>query len=86
MTTWRISVFSTETDELLAEHEMRQPDRNAVRAEWHLPPRVPIMELLIDETHLPFVNALLDSPLQLEEGQEAYLGETADYEGETVDE
>jgi hypothetical protein len=80
-----VSVFNTSTEQLLTEHHARSPDRGEVRMEWGLPAGSPIGELLITAERLPFVNRLLEAPLELREGEEAYLGEFAEYDGEVVD-
>jgi hypothetical protein len=77
-------VFDSATDALLTEYPARTPDRARVRSEWGLLPGAAIGELLVTPERTPFVNALLDEPLVLAEGQEAYLGETAEYDGEIV--
>lgn len=82
---WIVSVYDVTTEQLIAEHDLRPPERADVRKKWSLPPRSPIGELLVTADKLPFINALLDTPLILQDGQEAYLGEFAEYDGETVD-
>lgn len=78
-------MFSTKTDELLVQHQARAPVRALVREEWGLPIGSPIGQLLVTSERLPFVNRLLEIPLVLREGEEAYLGEVAEYDGEVVD-
>jgi hypothetical protein len=81
-----LSVFDSESEELLYEIPVPGVDPVAVRRLWGTPGSAPIGSLALTDVELPFVNAHLDPPFLLREGEAAFLELVQDYPGETITE
>jgi len=86
MASWQLSVFDSKSDELLYEIPVPDVDPAAVRRLWGTPEGAPIGSMPITGDELPFLNAHLDPPFMIRDGEEAFLELVQDYPGETITE
>ena len=82
-----MTVFDSETDQLIEAFDVHGIDLRQVSAIWEFPPGVtPSGEQPITEREIDRLNELLDRQLSLQAGQALFLGLRSDYPGEMVEE
>jgi len=85
--TWEVTVFDSETEELIEAFDVHGIDLRQVSAIWEFPPGVtPTGDQRITEREIGSLNDLLDRQLSLRAGQALFLGLRSDYPGEVVEE